>query len=311
MTVHAARELEDGQVCLVGVGMPNAAANLARRLHAPSCVLVYESGAIGAKPVRLPLSIGDDDLAATADELVSVPEMFSYWIGAGRMDVGFLGAAQIDKRGNINTTVIGPYDHPKVRLPGAGGAPEIAAAAKEVIVMLLHSRRAFVERLDFVTSLGRDAFTVITDLGVLRPGLLAAHGVHVDAADRALLAARGVVVVLCPRSNEALDVGLAPVPELREAGVRLCLGTDSLASAPTLDLLEDMAVLRREFPDLPPAAIVHMGTAGGAAALGLDDLGTLAPGQKAALAFAPAASDPDDPLALLVSGEAQASLVAL
>ncbi len=170
MTVHASRELEDGQVCLVGVGMPNAAANLARRLHAPSCVLVYESGAIGAKPVRLPLSIGDDDLAATADELVSVPEMFSYWIGAGRMDVGFLGAAQIDKRGNINTTVIGPYDHPKVRLPGAGGAPEIAAAAKEVIVMLLHSRRAFVERLDFVTSLGRDAFTVITDLGVLRPG---------------------------------------------------------------------------------------------------------------------------------------------
>jgi glutaconate CoA-transferase subunit B len=172
MTVHAARELVDGQVCLVGVGSPNAAANLARRLHAPNCVLVYESGAIGAKPLRLPLSIGDDDLAATADELVSVPEMFGYWIGGGRIDVGFLGAAQIDRWGNINTTVIGPYDHPKVRLPGAGGAPEIAAAAKEVIVMLRHSPRAFVERLDFVTSLGRggDAFTVITDLGVLRPG---------------------------------------------------------------------------------------------------------------------------------------------
>jgi glutaconate CoA-transferase, subunit B len=172
MTVHAARELLDGQVCLVGVGPPNAAANLARRLHAPHCVLVYESGAIGAKPHRLPLSIGDDDLAATADELVSVPEMFGYWIGAGRIDVGFLGAAQIDRRGNINTTVIGPYGHPKVRLPGAGGAPEIAAAAKEVIVMVRHSPRAFVERLDFVTSLGRggDGFTVITDLGVLRPG---------------------------------------------------------------------------------------------------------------------------------------------
>jgi glutaconate CoA-transferase, subunit B len=172
MTVHAARELVDGQVCLVGVGPPNAAANLARRLHAPNCVLVYESGAIGAKPVRLPLSIGDDDLAATADELVSVPEMFGYWIGGGRIDVGFLGAAQIDRRGNINTTVIGPYDYPKVRLPGAGGAPEIAAAAGSVIVLLRHSRRAFVERLDFVTSLGRgdDAFTVITDLGVLRPG---------------------------------------------------------------------------------------------------------------------------------------------
>ena len=172
MTVHAARALENGEVCLVGVGPPNAAANLARRLHAPDCVLVYESGAIGAKPVNLPLSIGDDDLAATADELVSVPEMFSYWIGAGRIDVGFLGAAQIDRRGNINTTVIGSYDHPKVRLPGAGGAPEIAAAVRKVIVLLRHSPRAFVERLDFVTSLGRggDAFTVITDLGVLEPG---------------------------------------------------------------------------------------------------------------------------------------------
>lgn len=191
MTVIASRQLRDGQVCLVGVGPPNAAANLARRLHAPRCVLVYESGAIGARPVRLPLSIGDDDLAATAEELVSVPEMFSYWIGAGRIDVGFLGAAQIDRRGNINTTVIGPYDHPTVRLPGAGGAPEIAAAAKEVIVMLRHSPRAFVEQLDFVTSLGRggEAFTVITDLGVLRPApdgeleLVAVHaGVEVEQA---------------------------------------------------------------------------------------------------------------------------------
>jgi glutaconate CoA-transferase subunit B len=152
-------------------------------------VLVYESGAIGAKPVSLPLSIGDDDLAATADELVSVPEMFSYWIGGGRMDVGFLGAAQIDRRGNLNTTVIGRYDHPKVRLPGAGGAPEIAAAVRKVIVMLRHSPRAFVERLDFVTSVGRTghAFTVITDLGVLEPGddgeleLTAVHsGVEVE-----------------------------------------------------------------------------------------------------------------------------------
>ncbi len=196
MTVMAARELEDGQVVLVGVGPPNAAANLARRLHAPDCVLVYESGAIGAKPVRLPLSIGDDDLAATADELVSVPEMFSYWIGAGRIDVGFLGAAQIDRRGNINTTVIGDYDRPKVRLPGAGGAPEIAAAAREVIVMLRHSPRAFVERLDFVTSLGRggDAFTVITDLGVLRPGgdgELELAAVHAGVEPEQVLAATG------------------------------------------------------------------------------------------------------------------------
>ncbi len=184
MTVNAARELHDGQVCLVGVGPPNAAANLARRLHAPGCVLVYESGAIGAKPVSLPLSIGDDDLAATADELVSVAEMFNYWVGAGRIDVGFLGAAQIDRYGNINTTVIGPYDRPRVRLPGAGGAPEIAAAARQVIVMLQHSPRSLVERLDFVTSVGqgspeapRSALgfpgagprAVFTDLGVLRP----------------------------------------------------------------------------------------------------------------------------------------------
>jgi glutaconate CoA-transferase, subunit B len=172
MTINAARMLRDGQVCLVGVGPPNAAANLARRLHAPNCVLVYESGAIGAQPLRLPLSIGDDDLAETALELVSVPEMFNFWIGGGRIDVGFLGAAQIDSHANLNTTAIGPYDQPKVRLPGAGGAPEIAASAKEVIVIVRHSKRTFVEQLDFVTSLAhREGHTVvITDLGVLRPG---------------------------------------------------------------------------------------------------------------------------------------------
>ena len=172
MTINAARELRDGQVCLVGVGPPNAAANLARRLQAPGCVLVYESGAIGAQPLRLPLSIGDDDLAETALELVSVPEMFNLWIGGGRIDVGFLGAAQIDPRANLNTTAIGSYDEPKVRLPGAGGAPEIAACAKSVIVIVRHSPRTFVERLDFVTSLAHRLghTVVITDLGVLRPG---------------------------------------------------------------------------------------------------------------------------------------------
>ena len=172
MTINAARELRDGQVCLVGVGPPNAAANLARRLQAPGCVLVYESGAIGAQPVRLPLSIGDDDLAATALELVSVVEMFNFWIGGGRIDVGFLGAAQIDSHANLNTTAIGSYEQPKVRLPGAGGAPEIAACAKSVIVIVRHSPRTFVEQLDFVTSLAhkRGHTVVITDLGVLRPG---------------------------------------------------------------------------------------------------------------------------------------------
>jgi glutaconate CoA-transferase, subunit B len=221
MTVVAARQLQDGQVCLVGVGPPNAAANLARRLHAPECVLVYESGAIGARPLRLPLSIGDDDLAATADELVSVPEMFAYWIGAGRIDVGFLGAAQIDRRGNINTTVIGPYDRPRVRLPGAGGAPEIAAAAREVIVMARHSPRTFVEQLDFVTSLGRggDAFTVITDLGVLRPGdddELELTAVHAGVEVEQVLEATGWP----PRVREPLEVTEPPTArELEELRV--------------------------------------------------------------------------------------------
>ena len=203
MTIAAAREVKDGQVLLVGVGPPNAAANLARRLHAPDAVLIYESGAIEAKPVRLPLSIGDDDLAETAAEIVSVPEMFNYWVGAGRIDVGFLGAAQLDRHANINTTVIGAYEHPKVRLPGAGGAPEIAAASREVIILLRQSKRSFVEKLDFTTSIGygsgpgereRLGFTgagptvVITDLGILRPSpedreleLVAVHpGVEVE-----------------------------------------------------------------------------------------------------------------------------------
>jgi glutaconate CoA-transferase subunit B len=195
MTIAAARELVDGEVVLVGVGPPNAAANLARRLDAPNCVLIYESGAIGARPQRLPLSIGDDDLAAAAQDLVSVPEMFNYWIGGGRIDVGFLGASQIDAAGNINTTVIGDYDEPKVRLPGAGGAPEIAASAGRIIVLLRHSPRSFVSEVDFITSVGPEPdgadgreSVVITDLGVLRPSnddgqleLVALHpGVELD-----------------------------------------------------------------------------------------------------------------------------------
>jgi glutaconate CoA-transferase, subunit B len=181
MNVAAARELHDGDVCLVGVGPPNLAANLARRTHAPNCRLVYESGAIDAKPRRLPLSIGDDDLAATATAVVSVPEMFNYWVGSGRIDVGFLGAAQIDRYGNINTTLIGDHADPKTRLPGAGGAPEIAAAAGRVIVIVKQSPRTFVGQVDFVTSVGygptgreREApgagpTLVITDHGVLEP----------------------------------------------------------------------------------------------------------------------------------------------
>jgi glutaconate CoA-transferase subunit B len=169
MAVEAARRLRDGAVCFVGIGLPSLAANLARATHAPKCVLVYESGTIGAKPTELPLSIGDSELAETADLVVSVPEMFGYWLQGGRIDVGFLGAAQIDRRGNLNSTVIGDYDHPKVRLPGAGGAPEIATSAREVFVMLRQSPRAFVEQLDFTTSLGVRVSVVVTDLGILEP----------------------------------------------------------------------------------------------------------------------------------------------
>jgi glutaconate CoA-transferase subunit B len=185
MTVAAARALAGRQSCFVGIGLPSTAANLARRVHAPDLVLVYESGAVGAKPHTLPLSIGDGELAETADAVVSVPEVFNYWLQPGRIDIGFLGAAQLDRYGNINTTVIGPdYRRPAVRLPGAGGAPEIAASCREVVIVLRHRRRALVERVDFVTSVGygtgpgdrarlglrgRGPALVITDLGALEP----------------------------------------------------------------------------------------------------------------------------------------------
>jgi glutaconate CoA-transferase subunit B len=184
MAVAAARRLHDGDVCFVGIGLPSKAANLARATHAPGCVLIYESGTIGAKPRNLPLSIGDGELAETADAVVGVPEIFAYWLQAGRIDVGFLGAAQIDRHGNLNSTVIGDYDHPRVRLPGGGGAPEIAASCKETLVILKQSPRTFVERLDFRTSVGfgdgpgsrerlglrgRGVTAVITDLGELEP----------------------------------------------------------------------------------------------------------------------------------------------
>src|SRR5215475_332238 len=153
-TVVAARWLENASSVFIGVGRPSTAAILARQLYNPGLVLVYESGTIGAKPFHIPLSIGDGELAETADFVVSVPEMFNYWIGAGRVQVAFLGAAQVDRFGNLNSTVIGDYDHPKTRLPGAGGAPEIAASCGEVVVVAPHNRRTFVEQLDFRTTVG-------------------------------------------------------------------------------------------------------------------------------------------------------------
>jgi glutaconate CoA-transferase subunit B len=184
MTVTAARALTGHRSCFVGIGLPSTAANLARRTTAPDLALIYESGTIGSRPRTLPLSIGDGELAVTADAVVSVPEIFNYWLQPGRIDVGFLGAAQLDRFGNINTTVIGDYRAPTVRLPGAGGAPEIAASCREVIVVVRHRPRILVDRLDFVTSVGagggpgdrarlglrgRGPTLLITDLGVLAP----------------------------------------------------------------------------------------------------------------------------------------------
>ena len=182
MTVAAARELRDGQLVFVGIGLPSRAANLARRLHAPGLVLVYESGTIDTKPDELPLSIGDGILAETALTVVSVPEIFNYWLQPGRIDVGFLSGAQIDRFANLNTTVIGEYAEPVTRLPGSGGAPEIAASCRTVVVVMRHKRRAFVDQVDFVSSVGHGSgpgdrellglrgagpTRVITDLGVL------------------------------------------------------------------------------------------------------------------------------------------------
>jgi glutaconate CoA-transferase subunit B len=184
MTVAAARRLRDAGSCFVGIGLPSTAANLARELYAPDLALIYESGCLGARPSRLPLSIGDGILAETATAVITVPEVFNYWLQPGRIDIGFLAAAQIDRFANINTTVIGEYHAPKVRLPGAGGAPEIAASCRDVLVVVRQSRRTFVERVDFVTSVGFGSgpgdrerlglrgggpHTVITDVGILRP----------------------------------------------------------------------------------------------------------------------------------------------
>ena len=184
MTITAARQLRNRSVCFVGIGLPSAACNLARQTHAPDLVLIYESGTVGTCPDSLPLSIGDGELAETAVAVVPLPEVFSYYLQGGRIDLGFLGAAQIDRFGNLNSTVIGDYARPSVRLPGAGGAPEIATHAREVLIIMKQSRRSFVARLDFLTSCGfldghgarrargcpgAGPRTVITDIGVLRP----------------------------------------------------------------------------------------------------------------------------------------------
>jgi len=223
MAVEAARRLDDTTVCFVGIGLPSLAANLARRTHAPGCTLIYESGTIGAKPVRLPLSIGDGELAETADAVVSVPEMFAYWLQGRRIDVGFLGAAQIDRYGNLNSTVIGDYEHPTVRLPGGGGAPEIALGVDDVFVMLRQSPRTFVEQLDFTTSLGDNVRVVVTDLGILEPrhGELTLVAVHPGSTVEQARAATGWDLQVADEMRETVpptDEELAALRALETKG---------------------------------------------------------------------------------------------
>lgn len=185
MTIAAARSLGDGQTCFVGIGIPSTAAILAKSMQAPNLFLIYESGTVNTDPQKLPLSIGDGELANQALTVVGMPEIFNYWLQSGRIDIGFLGAAQIDRFANINTTYIGQsYDSPKVRLPGAGGATEIASACKDIAIIIRQTTRTFVPQVDFITSMGfgdgpgsREKHglrgggpsMVITDLGILEP----------------------------------------------------------------------------------------------------------------------------------------------
>ena len=184
MTINAARLLRDGDVVFVGVGLPNLACNLAHRTHAPNLYMIYEAGVIGARPSRLPLSIGDPTLVTGAASVCSMYDVFTNYLQRGNVDVGFLGGAQIDRYGNINATVIGDYDHPKVRLPGSGGSMEIAAWANRCYIMTPHQKRRFPEKVDFQTSAGFSykglsraqsgvrgggPQVVVTNLGILEP----------------------------------------------------------------------------------------------------------------------------------------------
>jgi glutaconate CoA-transferase subunit B len=239
MTVEAARRLPDGSSCFVGIGLPSTAANLARATHAPGLSLVYESGCIGAKPTRLPLSIGDGILADTAVAVISVPEIFNYWLQPGRIDVGFLAAAQLDRFANINTTTIGPYENPTVRLPGAGGAPEIAASCRDVIVVVRQNLRTFVDKVDFITSVGfgqgpgdRERLglrgngprLVITDIGVLEPDPksceLTLTRLHPGATLEAAKQGTGWDLAICPDLTETdppSELELSALRALQEA----------------------------------------------------------------------------------------------
>ena len=232
MTVAASRCVGNEDVCFVGIGLPSAACNLARLTHAPQITLIYESGTIAARPAVLPLSIGDGELCATALTTVSVPEFFRYWLQSGRITVGFLGAAQIDRFANLNTTVVGSYERPSVRLPGAGGAPEMAAACHRIFIVMPQSRRAFVERLDFLTSFGHGdggghrariglatagPAKVITDLCIMEPDRgseeLTVTSLHPGVSKAQVAAATAWPI------RFADDLPVTPTPTARELDV--------------------------------------------------------------------------------------------
>lgn len=232
MTIAAARALKPTDVCFVGIGAPSAACNLARLTHAPGITLIYESGTLETKPDVLPLSIGDGELCDTALTTVSVPEMFRYWLQGGRITVGFLGGAQIDRFANLNTTVVGDYHKPKVRLPGGGGAPEIAVHVGEVLITLAQNKRTFVDKLPFITSLGhgtggddrlrkgaktKGPTRLVTDLSVMEPDLetkeMTVVTIHPGVTREALQDATG-----WPLKFRA-DVGETPPPTKLELDV--------------------------------------------------------------------------------------------
>ncbi|HZU13840.1 MAG TPA: CoA-transferase [Chloroflexota bacterium] len=212
MIVAAARLLEGERTCFVGVGLPNIACNLARHDKAPDLELIYESGVFGARPARLPLSIGDAALVTGSLSVTSMNELFSYYLQGGLIDVGFLGAAQLDRHGNINTTVIGDYHHPKVRLPGSGGACEIALNARKVHVIMRQSPRSFVSRVDFITSPGRVLDTVVTDLGLYRveEGEMTLISIHPGVTAGDVQAATGWPLRVAP------DLATTPAPAPHE-----------------------------------------------------------------------------------------------
>ena len=229
MSVTAARALTSEMTCFVGIGLPSEAANLARLTHAPDITLIYESGTLQTRPDVLPLSIGDGELCQSALTTVSVPEMFRYWLQGGHISVGFLGTAQIDRYANLNTTLIGDYRAPKVRLPGGGGAPEIATNAQEVFITLKHSKRTFVKDVDFLTTvgfgrdgkardnvpnIGRGPTVVITDLCVLKPDPetreLVVHQLHPGVTREDVINATGWEI------RFADELGTTPAPTAKE-----------------------------------------------------------------------------------------------